>query len=124
MDINLTKDSSILLHALHSPFYWRILMKAILYSGFNNPYKKLGKQENSTLFMNRQFVERKNEGRNQTKLESESLRNLNKNAVQEFHLNTSTVMISMLPPCVNYVLKTLGHTVMYFTQLSLNVVKI
>ncbi len=30
LDINLTKDLSILLHAIRSPFYWRILKKAIL----------------------------------------------------------------------------------------------
>jgi hypothetical protein len=24
LDMNLTKDSSLLLHAIHSPFYWRI----------------------------------------------------------------------------------------------------
>ncbi len=40
-DNNLTKDSSLLLHAIHGPFYWRILQKTILYSGFNNPYKKI-----------------------------------------------------------------------------------
>ncbi len=28
-NINLTKDSSLLLHAIHSPFYWRILKKTI-----------------------------------------------------------------------------------------------
>jgi hypothetical protein len=27
LDINLTKDSSLLLHAIHSPCYWRILKK-------------------------------------------------------------------------------------------------
>jgi hypothetical protein len=26
-DFNLTKDSSLLLHAIHSPFYWRIFKK-------------------------------------------------------------------------------------------------
>ncbi len=30
LDINLTEDSGLLLHAIHSPFYWRILRK--LYS--------------------------------------------------------------------------------------------
>ncbi len=40
LDINLTKDSSLFLHAIHSPFYWRILEKTILgYSGFKNPGK-------------------------------------------------------------------------------------
>ncbi len=52
VDISLTKDSSLLLHAIHSPFYWRILKKTILNSGFNNPYKKSTKQENSSLLMN------------------------------------------------------------------------
>jgi hypothetical protein len=37
LDIILTKDSS--LHAIHSPFYWRI--KTILFSGFKNPYEKI-----------------------------------------------------------------------------------
>jgi hypothetical protein len=43
LDINLTKDSSLLLHAIHSLFYcyWRILKKTILFSGFKNPYKKI-----------------------------------------------------------------------------------
>jgi hypothetical protein len=35
-DINLTKDSSLLFRAIHSPFYWRILKKTILFSGFKN----------------------------------------------------------------------------------------
>jgi hypothetical protein len=39
LEVNLTKDSSLLLHAIHSPFYWRILMKTILHSGFKNTYK-------------------------------------------------------------------------------------
>jgi hypothetical protein len=34
LDINLTKDSSLLVHAIHSPFYWR---KTILFSGFKDP---------------------------------------------------------------------------------------
>jgi hypothetical protein len=45
LDINLTRDSSLLLHAIHNPFYWRILKKTILYSGFNNPYKKSTKKQ-------------------------------------------------------------------------------
>jgi hypothetical protein len=39
LDINLTKDLNFLLHAIHSPFYWRILKKTILYSGFKIPKK-------------------------------------------------------------------------------------
>ncbi len=27
LDANLTKDSSLLLHAIHSPFYWRIFKR-------------------------------------------------------------------------------------------------
>ncbi len=41
LDINVTKNSSLLLHAIHSPFYHRrISKKTILFSGFKNPYKK------------------------------------------------------------------------------------
>ncbi len=50
IDINLTKDSSLLLPSIFSPFYWRILKKIIIYSDFNSPYKKIC--ENSSLFMN------------------------------------------------------------------------
>jgi hypothetical protein len=35
----------------HSPCYWRILKKTLLYSSFNNLYKKTAKQENSSPFM-------------------------------------------------------------------------
>ena len=45
LDINMTTDSSLSLFAIHSPFYWRILKKTILYSGCNNPRKKSVKQE-------------------------------------------------------------------------------
>ncbi len=80
LDINWTKDSSLLLYAIHSPYYgpvplpemefldinWkkdlRLLLyaihspfywykKTILFSGFKNPYKKSAKQEYSCLFM-------------------------------------------------------------------------
>ncbi len=46
LDINLTKDSSLLFHAIHSPIFWRILTLNILFSGFKNPDKKSAKQEN------------------------------------------------------------------------------
>jgi hypothetical protein len=52
LDIKLTKDSSLLLHAIYSPSYWRVLKKTKLFSGFKNPYKKSTKHENSSLFMN------------------------------------------------------------------------
>ncbi len=43
LDISLTRDSSLSLHAIHShsPFYLRILKKTILYFGYKNPYKKI-----------------------------------------------------------------------------------
>jgi hypothetical protein len=41
LDINLSKDSSLLLLAIHRPFYWRIFKKTILHCGFHNPYKKI-----------------------------------------------------------------------------------
>ncbi len=40
----LTKDSSLLLHTIHSPFFRRILKKSILFSGFKNQYKKIHKR--------------------------------------------------------------------------------
>jgi hypothetical protein len=42
-DINLTKDSSLLLNAFHSLFYWRILKKTILFSDFETlkAFKKI-----------------------------------------------------------------------------------
>jgi hypothetical protein len=40
LDINLTKDQSLLLHAIHNPFYWRIFQKTILFSAFKNPYPR------------------------------------------------------------------------------------
>ncbi len=41
LGINLTKESSLSLYAIHSPFDWRILKKTIPYSGFKNLYKKI-----------------------------------------------------------------------------------
>jgi hypothetical protein len=41
LDINITKDLSLLLHSVLSPLYWRILKKTILFSGNKNPYKKI-----------------------------------------------------------------------------------
>ena len=52
LDINLTKDSSLLLHAIQSPFYWRISKEnfsiPVLYSCFNNPYKKIRGKKKKT----------------------------------------------------------------------------
>ncbi len=88
-DTNLIKDLSLLLHAIHNPFYWRILKKPILFSGFENTYNnKIAKQENSSLFFHEyHFVERKNEDRKPEKDSSEKTRvYATKNYVQEFHL--------------------------------------
>jgi hypothetical protein len=40
LDINLTKELSLLLLANHSPFYWWILKKTILYSGLQKILRK------------------------------------------------------------------------------------
>jgi hypothetical protein len=51
LDINLTKVSSLLLIAIHSPFYWRILKKTIYSSVLLKILtKKSQKQENLSLF--------------------------------------------------------------------------
>jgi hypothetical protein len=63
LDIILTKNSSLLFHAIHSPFYWLILKKTILFSGFKNPYK----QENSRLFIKSILKDRKIRVESQTK---------------------------------------------------------
>ncbi len=46
MDIKLTKDLSLLLLAIHNPFFWRMLKKTILFSGFKNRYKKIRETRN------------------------------------------------------------------------------
>ncbi len=82
MDINVTKDSSLLLHAIYSPFYRQIFQKTKLFTGFQDPYQKSAKQENSRLFMNGILWNGKMRVENQTKLAFEET----KNAVLEFHL--------------------------------------
>ncbi len=70
LDINLTKDSRLLKsfgHAIHSPFYWRILKKSILFSGLKNPHKNSAKPENSRLCMNSILQNGKMRVENQTK---------------------------------------------------------
>jgi hypothetical protein len=52
LGINLTKDSSLFAPCYSQYLLLVILKKTILFSGFNNPYKKPKKQENSSLFMN------------------------------------------------------------------------
>ncbi len=82
LDNNLKKDSSLLLHAIHSLLYWRILKKIIFFFVFKNPYKKSAEQE--TLVGHEQhLVEQDKEGRKPQKFESETT---TKNAVQEYHL--------------------------------------
>ncbi len=64
LEINLTKKNlSLLLHAIHSPFYWRILKKTILFSSFQNFYKKIREERNLESIHEYNFVEWKNEGR-------------------------------------------------------------
>jgi hypothetical protein len=50
--MNLTKDSSIFHHAIHSVSSGGFLKKTRLYSGFKKHAKKSVKQENLSLFMN------------------------------------------------------------------------
>jgi len=64
LDINITKDSSLLLYAIHRLFYWLILKKTILFSYFKNPYKKIRETRKLEFIHEQHFVERKNEGRN------------------------------------------------------------
>ncbi len=91
LDINLTKDSSLLLHAIHSPFYWRILKKTLLFLVFKiltkNPRNKKTQVNSWTGFCRTEKfrVDR------QTKThvwEDSSLcpETSTKNVVQEFHL--------------------------------------
>jgi len=68
LDINLTKARVVCsMLFTHSPFYWRILKKTTLFSGFTNPYKKSAKQENSDLFKNSILLYGKIIVENQTK---------------------------------------------------------
>ncbi len=43
LDISLTEDLTLLIHAIPSTFCWGILKKTILFSGFKNSYKKIRK---------------------------------------------------------------------------------
>jgi hypothetical protein len=51
LDINLKKDSRILLYAIHSPFYWPILRKSYSSLVFKTLIKKSAKTENWSLFI-------------------------------------------------------------------------
>ncbi len=74
LGINLTKGSSLLLHAVHSSLYWQILKKPILFSGLKNPYKKIRETRKLESIREYHFVERKMRVENQKKLESEKTR--------------------------------------------------
>ncbi len=50
LDISLTKDSSLLLYAIHIPAYWWIFKKTILLSGFKNTYKKNPRNKKTLVF--------------------------------------------------------------------------
>ncbi len=65
LDIYFTKVSSLLLCATHSPFYWWILKKIILYFGFNKP-KKIHETRKLQSIHKKHFVEQ-NEGIYETK---------------------------------------------------------
>jgi hypothetical protein len=56
------KDSSLWLHAIHSPFYWRILKKTTLFFGFKNT-KKIRETRKLEYIHEKHFVEQKNEDR-------------------------------------------------------------
>ncbi len=84
-------EPSLLLYAIHSPFYWWILKKTKHYSGFNNLYQKIRETRKLESIHECYFIERQKRVENQTKTwvwEDLSLWPgiLTKNAVQEFHL--------------------------------------
>jgi hypothetical protein len=90
LDTNLIKDSSLLLHAVHSPFYWRILRKPYSSLVLKLLTKKIRETRKLEYFHEKHFVKRKNEDRKPDK--NSSLRRLElmltstKNPVQEFQL--------------------------------------
>ncbi len=89
-DMNLTNDSSLLLHAIHSLFYWRILHKTILYCSFKTPDKKFRKKRNlGSIHQN--FVELKNQTKTRVWEDSSLCTETSTKTVvvQEFHLRNS-----------------------------------
>jgi len=60
LDIILTIDLRLLLHAILSSFYWRIFKQTILFSDFKNPYKKIRETRKLESIHEKHFVERKN----------------------------------------------------------------
>jgi hypothetical protein len=75
LDIKLKKDMSLLLLAILIPFYWRILKKTILLSGFKNSYKNIFETRKLESIHEQHFVDQKNEDRkSDKKLEPEKNR--------------------------------------------------
>ncbi len=112
LDTSLRKYSSVLLYAIHSPFYWRIFKKAIVYSSLIRVLKILTKKIRETRKLEsiheQHFVERKNEDRKPDKnsklktIEKPHLRMPFKNSVSRTH-SLSPKMLIILPwsldPC-------------------------
>ncbi len=71
LDSNLTKDSSLLFHSIHSPFYWRIFLENHTIFWFQKFIQKIRETRKLESIDEQHFVEWKNEGR---KLESEKNR--------------------------------------------------
>ncbi len=94
LDINLTLDSSLFApsYSVFCLFYWQIVKKTTLLSGFKNPYKNINETRKLESIREQHFVKWKNAGtENQTKTqvwEDSSLcpETLTDNAVQEFIL--------------------------------------
>jgi hypothetical protein len=68
LDINLTKDPSLLLHGYSESL---LLADFTEFSGFKNPYKKSAKQENLSLIVNSIFRTGKRGWKTSQKLKSE-----------------------------------------------------
>jgi hypothetical protein len=95
LDINLAKDSSLLLRAIHNPFYWRIFKKIILFSGL----KKSANKENLSLFMKSILENEKIRVENQTKSLEFVPRNLEKKCRSRIpSLESSHLRQPMLAP--------------------------
>ncbi len=63
LDINLTKDLSLLLHDIHSPFLWLIVKENLILLWFKNPYKKICETRKLKSIHEKYFVQRENDGR-------------------------------------------------------------
>jgi hypothetical protein len=61
--MNLTKDSILLLHAIHSLFYWQILQKTIFFSGFKTRQKNPPNKKTVEPIHEQHFEEQENVGR-------------------------------------------------------------